>query len=86
MQSENYSITPVDATGSRGNVKMIRSLVTMSMFPVSLRTFNQQTPTLFSIEDVWYDNEGVFRPKKQKRCHWYVLFVHTTPEEKIMSE
>ena len=45
MQSENYGITTVDATGSRGNVKMILSLVTLSMFPVSQRTFNQQIPT-----------------------------------------
>ena len=27
MQSENYGITTLDATGSRGNVKMILSLV-----------------------------------------------------------
>jgi uncharacterized protein YebE (UPF0316 family) len=27
MQSENYSITPLDAMGSKGNVKMILSLV-----------------------------------------------------------
>ena len=33
MQSENYGITTVDATGSRGNVKMILSLVNRADVP-----------------------------------------------------
>ena len=65
MQSENYGITTVDATGSRGNVKMILSLVNRVDVPRITAHLQSTNPHAFySIEDVRYVNEGVFRPKK----------------------
>jgi len=68
MQSENYGITTLDATGSRGSVKMILSLVNRT--DVSRITDHIQSTNphaFFSIEDVRYVNQGVFRPKKPNR-------------------
>ncbi len=65
LQAENYGITSLDATGSRGNVKMIITLVNRVDVPAitaHLQTTNPQA--FFSIEDVRYVNQGVFRPKK----------------------
>jgi uncharacterized protein YebE (UPF0316 family) len=65
MQSENYGITTLDATGSRGNVKMILSLVNRVDIPRITEHIQATNPrAFFSIEDVRYVNEGVFRPKK----------------------
>lgn len=65
MQSENYGITTFDATGSRGNVKMILSLVNRVDVPRITAHLQSTNPhAFFSIEDVRYVNEGVFRPKK----------------------
>ena len=65
MQSENYGITSLDATGSRGNVKMILSLVNRVDVPRITEHIQSTNPhAFFSIEDVRYVNEGVFRPKK----------------------
>lgn len=68
LQSENFGITSLDAKGARGNVKMILSLVNRTDVPritEHLRTTNPHA--FFSIEDIRYANEGVFRPKKQGR-------------------
>jgi len=65
LEAENYGITSLDATGSRGNVKMIITLVNRVDVPAitaHLQTTNPQA--FFSIEDVRYVNQGVFRPKK----------------------
>src|SRR5512136_1165084 len=51
LAAENCGVTRLDAQGSRGSVKMILSLVNRGAF--------------FSIEDVRYVNEGVFRPQEQ---------------------
>jgi len=65
MQSENYGITTIDATGLRGNVKMIISLVSRVDVPrITAHLQSTNPPAFFSIEDVRYVNEGVFRPKK----------------------
>ena len=68
MQAENYGITTLDAAGARGNVKMILSLVNRTdVSPITehIRTINPHA--FFSIEDVRYVNEGIFRPKKPNR-------------------
>ena len=68
MQSENYGITQLDATGSRGNVKMILSLVNRTDVPRITQHIQATNPhAFFSIEDVRYVNQGVFRPKKPNR-------------------
>jgi uncharacterized protein YebE (UPF0316 family) len=65
MQSENYGITTLDATGSRGNVNMILSLVNRTDVPRITEHIRATNPhAFFSLEDVRYVNEGVFRPKK----------------------
>ena len=65
MQSENYGITSLDASGSRGNVKMILSLVNRVDIPRITEHIRATNPhAFFSIEDVRYVNEGVFRPRK----------------------
>jgi len=86
MQSENYGSTTVDATGSRGNVKIILSLVNRVDVPRITAHIQSINPHAFySIEDVRYVNEGVFRPKKAQCYYRSVSFVHTIPEEKITS-
>jgi uncharacterized protein YebE (UPF0316 family) len=48
MQSENYGITTLDATGSRGNVKMILSLVNSRCSPYhSAPSINKSPCILF---------------------------------------
>ena len=68
MQSENYGITTLDATGSRGNVKMILSLFNRTDVSRITEHIQSTNPhAFFSIEDIRYVNEGVFRPKKPNR-------------------
>src|SRR5512137_1051798 len=68
MQSEHYGITTLDATGSRGSVKMILSLVNRTDVPRITQHIQATNPhAFFSIEDVRYVNQGVFRPKKPNR-------------------
>jgi uncharacterized protein YebE (UPF0316 family) len=68
MQSENYGITTLDATGSRGSVKMILSLVNRTDVPRITQHIQATNPhAFFSIEDIRYVNQGVFRPKKPNR-------------------
>ena len=65
MRSENYGITTLDATGSREDVKMILSLVNRTDVPRITEHIRATNPhAFFSLEDVRYVNEGVFRPKK----------------------
>jgi uncharacterized protein YebE (UPF0316 family) len=66
LEAEHCGATRLDAQGSRGDVKMIISLVDradVSRITEFLRTVNPHA--FFSIEDVRYANEGVFRPHEQ---------------------
>ena len=64
LQSENHGVTCIEAEGSRGTVTMILSLVNRSEIPRITDRINQINPTaFFSIEDVRYVNEGVFRQR-----------------------
>lgn len=78
MQSENYGITMLDATGSRGSVKMILSLVNRTDVPRITQHIQKTNPhAFFSIEDVRYVNQGVFRPKKPNRLTgFFHSFIH----------
>jgi uncharacterized protein YebE (UPF0316 family) len=65
LQSENFGVTRLDAKGERSNVKVNVTLVNrtdVSRITKHLQTTNPHA--FFSIEDVLYANEGVFRPKK----------------------
>ena len=63
LQSENHGVTCMEAQGSRGSVTMILSLVKRSEISRITNLIDQINPrAFFSIEDVRYVNEGVFRP------------------------
>jgi uncharacterized protein YebE (UPF0316 family) len=65
LAAEHCGATRLDAQGSRGSVKMIISLVNRTDVPritEFIRTVNPHA--FFSIEDVRYVNEGVFRPQE----------------------
>jgi len=65
LEAENFGVTSLDARGSRGSVKMILSLVNRADVPRITGHLQTTNPTaFFSIEDVRYVNQGVFRPKK----------------------
>jgi uncharacterized protein YebE (UPF0316 family) len=65
LESEQYGVTSLDGKGSRGNVKMIFSLVNrVDVSRISEHLQITNTHAFFSIEDVRYVNEGVFRPRK----------------------
>lgn len=62
LQSENHGVTSVDAKGSRGEVTMIISLVKREEVSKIIKHIQNANPhAFFSIEDVRYVNEGVFR-------------------------
>lgn len=65
LEAEHCGATRLDAQGSRGTVKMIISLVNRADVPritEFIRTVNPHA--FFSIEDVRYVNEGVFRSQE----------------------
>lgn len=66
LQSENHGVTCLDARGSRGTVTMILSLVNrseLSRITLGIERINPRA--FFSIEDVRYVNEGVFRHRSR---------------------
>jgi len=65
LEAEHFGVTSMDARGSRGNVKMLLTLVNRADVPRITGHIQTTNPTaFFSIEDVRYVNQGVFRPKK----------------------
>jgi uncharacterized protein YebE (UPF0316 family) len=64
LQQENYGVTSLDAQGSRGDVKIILSLVNRADIPRIIGHLKTTNPNaFFSIEDVRYINQGVFRQR-----------------------
>ncbi|MFZ0181584.1 MAG: DUF5698 domain-containing protein [Methanoregula sp.] len=75
LQSEQYGTTCLDAKGARGGVTMIISLVNRDDVPRITRYIEQTNPgAFFSIEDVRYVNQGVFKPRK---LNPFTGFLHT---------
>jgi len=65
LESEQFGVTYMDARGSRGDVRMIISLVNRADVPRITSHIETTNPrAFFSIEDIRYVNEGVFRPKQ----------------------
>ena len=63
LQQGDYGVTSLDAQGSRGDVRMILSLVNRAEIPRIIEHLKTTNPNaFFSIEDVRYVNQGVFRP------------------------
>lgn len=66
LQAENHGVTCLDARGSRGTVTMILSLVKRSDLSHIMRGIDRINPrAFFSIEDVRYVNEGIFRHRNR---------------------
>jgi uncharacterized protein YebE (UPF0316 family) len=64
MEAEHCGVTSLDAKGTRGNVRMILSLVNRTELPRITQYLHENKPHAFySVEDVRYANEGVFRPR-----------------------
>ena len=64
MKGEHCGVTSLEGKGTRGNVRMIISLVNRTDLPRITAYLQENKPhAFFSIEDVRYANEGVFRPK-----------------------
>jgi uncharacterized protein YebE (UPF0316 family) len=66
LARENCGITRLDAQGFRGSVKMVTTLVNRTDEPritEYIRTVNSRA--FFSVDDVRYVNEGVFRQQEQ---------------------
>jgi uncharacterized protein YebE (UPF0316 family) len=64
LAGEHFGVTHLDAQGSRGTVKIILSLVNRTDVLRITEFLHKNFPhAFFSIEDVRYANEGVFRPK-----------------------
>jgi uncharacterized protein YebE (UPF0316 family) len=64
LAGEHFGVTHLDAHGSRGSVKIILTLVNRTDVPRITGFLNENFPQVFfSIEDVRYAKEGVFRPK-----------------------
>ncbi len=66
LQSGNHGVTCLEAKGSRGTVTMILSLVNRSDLSGITQGIERINPrAFFSIEDVRYVKEGIFRPKSR---------------------
>jgi uncharacterized protein YebE (UPF0316 family) len=64
LARENLGVTDIDAHGARGAVRIILTLVNRTDVSRITGFLNETYPhTFFSIEDVRYANEGVFRPR-----------------------
>jgi len=66
LEAEHLGATRIAAQGSRGDVRMIISLVNRTDVPRITAHIEDTNPrAFFSIEDVRYVNQGVFRPKQR---------------------
>jgi uncharacterized protein YebE (UPF0316 family) len=75
LQAEQYGTTCLDAKGARGGVMMIISLVNRDDVPRITRHIEETNPgAFFSIEDVRYVNQGIFKPRK---LNPFTGFLHT---------
>lgn len=67
LEAEHFGVTYLDAQGSRGNVRMILTLVNRTDVPRITEHIEKTNPNaFFSIEDVRYVNQGVFRPRAHR--------------------
>lgn len=78
LETENFGVTSMDAKGTRGNVKLLLSLVNRADVPRITGHIQTTNPNaFFSIEDVRYVNQGVFRPKKPNAITgFFHSFIH----------
>jgi len=66
LESEHFGATSLEGKGTRGDVRMIISLVNRTDVPGITAHIESINPrAFFSIEDVRYVNQGVFREKEK---------------------
>lgn len=64
LAGEHFGVTHLDAQGSRGSVRIILTLINRTDLPRITGFLQENFPRVFfSLEDVRYANQGVFRPK-----------------------
>lgn len=64
LEAEHFGVTYLDAKGSRGDVRIILTLVNRTDVPRITEHIEMTNPkAFFSIEDIRYVSQGVFRPK-----------------------
>lgn len=67
LKEQNFGLTVLDAEGSKGNVKVIFSIVRRKEIRKFIDTINAFNPGAFyTIEDVRTVNEGIFRVSQSK--------------------
>ncbi len=66
LKLHNFGLTILDAEGSKGNVKVLFSIIRRKEIPVFLKTLHDYHPTAFyTIEDVKEAKEGVFKHNRE---------------------
>ncbi|MCK9581088.1 MAG: DUF5698 domain-containing protein [Methanoregula sp.] len=66
LEAEHFGATSIDAKGTRGEVRMIISLVNRTEVPkISAHIESTNPRAFFSIEDIRYVSQGVFRQKEK---------------------
>lgn len=65
LKSENYGITVLDGAGAKGSVKIIFTVVERQQSKLIIQAIHRFNPNAFySLDDVKYANEGVFKNVK----------------------
>ncbi len=76
LKSENYGVTILDGAGAKGTVKVIFTVVERQQSKKIIQIIHQINPHAFySIEDVKYANEGVFKNKKMAQNRRFLNFL-----------
>ena len=79
MQAENYGLTTFDATGSRGNVKLILSLVNRVDVPRKSTYLQSTIPMPSFLLRMCGMRMQESSARKNSMPHWSVSFVYPTP-------
>ncbi len=76
LKSENYGVTILDGAGAKGTVKVIFTVVERQQSKKIIQIIHRINPHAFySIEDVKYANEGVFKNKKMAQNRRFLNFL-----------
>jgi uncharacterized protein YebE (UPF0316 family) len=73
LKSEDYGVTSVDAQGARGDVSLIYTIIKRSDLDHVIEIINRYNPRAFyTIEDVRFAREGIFREGETSRMKSYL--------------
>jgi uncharacterized protein YebE (UPF0316 family) len=66
LEAEHFGVTYLDAQGARGNVRIILTVVNrIDVSRITEHIERTNPKAFFSIEDIRYVSQGVFRPRAQ---------------------